>query len=292
MRSISSVGLFYKLVVWLRKYNLQQVPFLRRFKRFAQRLLTKSDTFTIIVNGHKMRFWTREQWRAECLLSNSFEPYTTDLMKSIIKDGDTFLDVGAHLGYYTLLAAGLVGDDGRVIAFEAEPGNFDVLRQNVDANHYRNVTLVNKAASNSNGTCTLSVKPNHSGGHSLVLADRDSPEINIETTRIDDWLLTNGHAQIDVIKIDVEGAEPFVLEGLANSIRNSGKLNMFVEVKPSALQAAGYSVQTFLDLLSSYGFEQVLQIDEEKREMRPALDASALADSLEQSGNLLCIKSH
>ena len=80
-----------------------------------------------------------------------YEPFITAFVKDMIKEGDIVIDIGAHIGYYTLLFSKLVGKTGKVFAFEAHPDNFTLLKQNVETNGYTNVVVENKAVSNYNG---------------------------------------------------------------------------------------------------------------------------------------------
>src|SRR3989344_6832323 len=79
-----------------------------------------------------------------------YEPFETNLFQQLIKTGDCVLDIGAHIGYYTLLASGLVGKKGKVFSFEPDPNNLVLLRKNVMVNELSNVVIVNKAVSNVN----------------------------------------------------------------------------------------------------------------------------------------------
>lgn len=86
---------------------------------------------------------------------NDFEPEVTEVFLSHVMPGDVVLDIGAHIGYYTVLAARSVGNEGRVIAFEPDPQNYSLLVKNVAKNGYRNVTAVQKAVSWNSGYAQL-----------------------------------------------------------------------------------------------------------------------------------------
>ena len=92
------------------------------------------------------------------LIKPTHEQFETEVFKKEIEKGDTVLDLGSHIGYYTLIAAELVGEKGKVFAFEPEPTNFVLLKKNIKINNYQNVIPVQKAVSNKNGKGRLYLK--------------------------------------------------------------------------------------------------------------------------------------
>jgi FkbM family methyltransferase len=101
-------------------------------------------------------------------LQKIYEPYITNYLLKYLKNGDVFLDIGANVGYYTLLASKLVGKEGKVIAFEPEEENFSSLFYNVAQNGLENVTCVKKGIGKENKTATFNVNPLNDGGGSLA----------------------------------------------------------------------------------------------------------------------------
>jgi predicted methyltransferase len=110
------------------------------------------------VNNHKMFLGDCSLPTLACINSfvhDQYEPETSALMKRIIREGMTVFDLGAHVGYYTLLAAEQVGVTGHVFAFEPDPENYAVLIKNVELNGYKNVTFINMAISDMSGIETF-----------------------------------------------------------------------------------------------------------------------------------------
>jgi hypothetical protein len=105
------------------------------------------------VDGHKMFLDSRDSLGLS--IFSIHEPLETGLVKEKIKKGDVVLDIGANIGYYTLIFAKLVGEEGKVFAFEPEPTNFSLLEKNVEINGYKNVVLIQKAVSNETGKIRL-----------------------------------------------------------------------------------------------------------------------------------------
>ena len=151
--------------------------------------------------------------------------------------GHTFVDVGAHYGYYTLIAARLVGDKGRVVAFEPDPTSFAVLKKNVEHNGFQNVVLENLAASNAPGKVRLYLTAS-AMEDSVIDAGQAKEAIDVQAVR-----LTNDFANsprgLDVIKIDTEGAEAIILQGMQNILRKNRSLRLVIEYSPKLLKAAG-----------------------------------------------------
>lgn len=149
-------------------------------------------------------------WR---VLGGTYEPEQTLLFEQRVKPGDVVLDLGAHIGYYTLLAAGLAGPSGRVFAFEPHPRNAWYLRQHVRMNRCGNVEVVEQAAYDRTGTERFD--PGSGTGTGRV--SRRGP-ISIRAVRLDDFVAERDVVPT-VVKIDVEGGERAVLDGGAEVLR-------------------------------------------------------------------------
>src|SRR5207244_3754027 len=104
-------------------------------------LLAKLDEGLVDVQGHKMLLDPIDTLGLS--VRDVWEPLETKVVQNEVRRGSVVLDIGAHIGYYTLLMARLVGPQGRVFAFEPNPANYDLLRRNIQINSYRNVTAVN-----------------------------------------------------------------------------------------------------------------------------------------------------
>jgi len=145
------------------------------------------------------------------LHSRSYEPHGTAFMRRWIKSGMTVVDVGANIGFFTILASKLVGDEGRVIAIEPNSENARLILLDVEINRAGNVQLLPVALSNAMGNAYFSAHIGSNGGFlSSSLEILQSPQcVVVPTFRLDQLI----HDRVDVIKIDVEGAEGLVVEG-------------------------------------------------------------------------------
>jgi len=181
-----------------------------------------------------------------------WEENETHWFTRFVGPGDTVIDIGANVGYYTVLASQLVGDQGRVYAFEPEPTAFALLEQNVRVSGARNVVLEQKAVSNENGTLQLFLAAVNKGDHRIYQTD-DRAAIDVEAVRLDDYLAGIGGA-IDFVKIDTQGAEALIIAGMDDTIRDNPGIVMAVEFSPQALQELGTSGEEFLARLRAHDF--------------------------------------
>lgn len=223
---------------------------------------------------------------------DQYEIGTTQVLESILQSGMVFIDAGAHVGYFSLIAARLVGPEGLVYSFEPDPSNHQLLEKNIELNNYKNVTPVNSALSDRPGTMTLHLTSLDTGRHSLY--PQDIPlkgQINVPTTTLDAFLDARGWPQIDLIKMDVEGSEEDVINGMSELMKRNPKPQLLIEFNPALLRRAGVDLFKFIDSFQSWGMD-VQWIDEEQGLISYDEDAQmALIDHLishDLSMNILC----
>lgn len=142
------VRLARKIIKIVSGKGLEKIPLIARTYHF---LLRKLSPVIYLDWGVRMKV-TNGSIAHDLLVKGVYEPKTTSLFKKVIREGDIVVDVGAHIGYYTLLASRLVGDTGKVYAFEPEPRNYDLLLKNLELNNVKNVVAIKKAVSNKKGT--------------------------------------------------------------------------------------------------------------------------------------------
>ncbi len=159
------------------------------------------------------------------ILSRDFESYMPAWLK--IEKGEIFLDVGAHVGKYTLRAAKTVEDKGLVVAIEAHPLNYQTLKKNIELNRFRNTIALNLAAWNED--CKLKFFSGNASGQHSARADSGRGSLMVEARALDHVLGELGVGLVNWVKIDVEGAEFEVLRGLEETITKH-KPKMIVEV--------------------------------------------------------------
>ncbi|PJF22341.1 MAG: hypothetical protein CUN56_06505 [Phototrophicales bacterium] len=217
-------------------------------------------------------FWFRLE-----LLTNRHEQETVAQFKRLITPGMTVLDVGAHVGYYARLLSQLVGEEGRVIAFEPHPRTFDYLMKNVAS--LLNVTTVQVAVAEAEGTAELYDYLMMSASGSLhydptlvdlqkshATKDDIAPRLaqglpvqtyTVRTMPIDMVLDELDIACVDLVKMDIEGAEMGALRGMKRTIKQSPNLKLIMEYNPVALRAFDNQPEEALHEVLGMGFSHV-----------------------------------
>jgi FkbM family methyltransferase len=207
-------------------------------------------------------------WESDPVLQKTFaayvatrhwDPVTTRVFKHVVKEGDTVLDLGANLGYYTLLAARLVGTGGRVVAFEPEPRNFRYLVENIHLNNYSQVEAHQMAVSDAGGSTVLYLDEEDSGGHSLRKAAgcvAGVVSVQVDCVALDDFMAQGD--RVDVVKMDVEGYEPRALRGMQQLVAENARMVLLIEFFPRLIREAGSSPEDFVsELADALGFSLV-----------------------------------
>jgi len=226
----------------------------------AVRRLYLNQKTPLLVDGHRMFLSDRHAPSlafVNGVLRNGYEADSKSLLEGLIQEGMTVFDVGAHVGTYTLMAARLVGRTGHVYAFEAEPENYSILKKNVELNGYQNVTCVPKAISNRSGLLTLYVSNQGNDRHTLIGssdANCQGTPCEVETLSLDEFSASIEWPRVDIVKMDIEGAEPMAIEGMSELFRRSDNLSLLMEFAPDILRASGMNPEDFLSLLTLSGF--------------------------------------
>ncbi|MBS4027068.1 MAG: FkbM family methyltransferase [Ignavibacteriales bacterium] len=189
----------------------------------------------------------------ELLRDDIYEADETRLLQSILREGDTFVDVGANIGYYSLFAGLLVKEKGRVISFEPEPFNFSYLQKNVSLNNLTNVIMEQKAISDRKGQLRLFLDKTNSGAHHLYNLNDQAEEVIVEAITLDEYFSPSSQ-RVDLIKMDIQGYEPFALKGMENIIRQNPSLKIITEYWPPMIKKAGFNPEDYLKSLTSLGF--------------------------------------
>jgi FkbM family methyltransferase len=249
----------------------------------------------VMVQGQRMDCRARERssFRSTLeILLDRYEPETTKLFHRLLRPGMTVVDLGAHGGYFSLIGARCVGATGKVYAFEPYHPSFEELLRNIGLNRYENIFALRKAVADRTGASKLILSPKGSDRHSLYSRGETDESImaEVETTSLDDFLRELNWPRIDLIKMDIEGAEPAALAGMRQALERCKISFIITEFSPPLLMAAGFDPQSFLQELSNTGFS--LFVIEEVNEPKPLSpgEFSGLIHDLQNKGgtNLLC----
>ena len=192
-----------------------------------------------------------------------FEETTLSFLQEALHVGNRFVDVGANIGYLTIIASGCVGTTGEVHAIEPGPANLALLRRNLARYRCRNVTVHPVAIGDTEGRVTFRATRDQLNDSTTVepftgtIATFEVPQTPL------DLLLK---PPIDMVKIDVQGGEIAVLRSMAGIVRESPKLCVVVEREQSYLIRAGYEADDLLDVLSDLGLSPQFIIDDHSRQ--------------------------
>jgi FkbM family methyltransferase len=195
-----------------------------------------------------------------------YERDVTALVLSLISGGMTFLDLGASIGYYTLLASRLTGPAGRVFAFEPDSEAYEYLEHNVQANRLENVVAVRKAVTNRSVTMSFT-RPELERGFLINASTGVGTGVGtVDTVSLDDFFRALGWPRVDLIKLDIEGSESSALWGMAELLERNRGVRLIMELNADALTRAGSSVTELVTTLKKLAFSKAFLI-ERRREV-------------------------
>jgi FkbM family methyltransferase len=194
------------------------------------------------------------EWKT-LLGADNAESATSMCFRNLLQPGQTVVDVGANVGYYSLTAASRVGSSGRVIAFEPGPPAAARLLENVALNGFPNIEIVQSAVADRTGSVAFSLG-NDSEGSSMFDISGNSVQryVDVPVTTLDGYLSTTATKHVDLLKIDAEGAELGVVMGARNLLADPDSPALIIEANPVTLSAAGTSVGELRDELNSLGY--------------------------------------
>lgn len=199
---------------------------------------------TLIIEGRTIKdkikiilcFLTFLKYKPKVYLKNNYGIFFIDrnppemFLMSSLGDSDLvpyfdlnkgiFLDIGANVGKFSILVGKKLGENGKVFAFEPEINNLKILKKNILINKIKNIEIIPLACSDKKGFADFFIDLNSSGGHSLY-KNKSSKKISIETDTIDHFLKNNNIKKVDLVKIDVEGAEILVLKGAKETLKKN-----------------------------------------------------------------------
>ena len=219
-----------------------------------------------IFKDLKIRLDVSKKTQRILYLQKLYEPRICNFLIKNLKEGEVFLDIGANVGFYTLVGSQLVGQSGQIIAFEPEKKNFSNLVENVKINNLKNVICINKAVSKINKKSKFFINPLNDGGGSLLKInsyndDKEKwslekikehfPKINLEqdteTISLDQLFMTGEIKNPDLIKIDVDGNELNVLIGMQSLFKLKNAPKIICEISQNK--------EEIIDILNKYNYK-------------------------------------
>ena len=187
------------------------------------------------AGGFRFACDLRDLIAREVFFTGAYGPQETAILRTVLRPGASFVDVGANWGYFTLLAAHLVGERGRVAAIEPDPRLFALLAANVAANGLARVSAVQAAAAERDEALTLAGHAEEGGnwGVSSLVAAGDGPRFEVRGRPVDDVMDELGMDGVELLKMDIEGAEDVALRGMAEGLARGRYRRVLVELHPS-----------------------------------------------------------
>jgi len=228
-------------------------------------------------------FTHRDKWK---VLFVGIEPDLFAFIRLHIKSGMNVLDVGGNVGLLCRAFSKAVGPQGHVWSFEPDPATRYYLEHNV--RHCNNTTVSPLAICEKNGHTDLFLHPQSGTGNSLLRIAAAQSSVFVACSTLDSFLATNEEIQPDIVKIDVEGAEPQVIYGMQETLRRFPAVKILIEFCPENLASGGVSPESFYQALTDLGLQAELIL--ESGNTVPVRDTGDLLSQLGNNRycNLLC----
>jgi FkbM family methyltransferase len=282
---------YRRLGGFLSRIGLGRIPGAGRlYNLLNNKFIRPKGIFLLNIQGNKIYVKAMDGGTAAVLLGGSaYEKYETELFEKMVQDGMVVVDIGANIGYYTLIAAKLVGKKGRIYAFEPEASSYELLCKNIQANGYTNIVPIEKAVSKTTGKTKLYVDRaltdiSSFGKDNVLPYSKNADCLEVETITLDDFFeRAVGDDRIDFMKIDVEGAEELVVDGADRILRNN-RLKILIEFVPRQLRNVGAEPPELLYKLQNYGFAIKL-LNDRKQVLEPIENIEEFCRSVESRRN-------
>jgi len=204
-------------------------------------------------------------------LRGEYTPIRVSQIREIVKKGDVVIDIGANIGYFTVLLANLVGPEGKVYAFEPDPRNFDLLQRTIKRNSWTHVIAEQKAVSNETGELLL--YQHQSWAANAITPTEHVSRVKIQVVTLDDFFPTEHH--VNFVKMDMDGSEPLAIQGMTQLVQRSPGLRMLAEYDPSNLKRYLSNPLEFITIAGQHGLKLTAILDPRSGRL-PNLDLAPL----------------
>jgi FkbM family methyltransferase len=182
-----------------------------------------------------------------------YERWETRFVERNVRPGWVVVDVGAHIGYYSLLFSRLVGATGEVHAFEPAPSTYDGLKRNIELNKAWNVSPYRIGLADSTQETSLLPGKGGDSGRAHLAPSQEPGSNRVLVTTLDRFVNERALRRLDLIKVDIEGAEQRFLSGAEHTVRRFRPILM-IEVNPTMLELFGTGAEKLIQALSHYGY--------------------------------------
>ncbi len=243
---IYSYDLFHRGLSYFISSRLKKHPLLRQLYYLFR------SSF-VYIGKYKLFIDKSDTVVSESLINHGvWEPDILHLFQKYIRPGNTIVEIGAHIGDFTLSASQAVGPKGKVFAFEPSSHNLSFLRKSLSENRIQNVTLIPKAVSNKSGQINLYLSKDNQGDHRTYNFSTQSATETVKTVSLNDYFTSL--PTIHFLKIDIQGSEFQALLGMSKLLQKRKIKILVSELYPEGLKQAGSSWQKYLKLLQKSGF--------------------------------------
>lgn len=225
------------------------------------------------------------------LVFGVYEKFESKLFRERLRPGMAVVDIGANIGYFSLIASKRVGESGKVFSFEPDRTNFACLQKMIGENKCSNTTIFNEALGDRSGTIDLYLSSVNKGDHRVYQVENEKREkISVPIQTLDVVLKSVGNPKIDLIKMDVQGAEGLVVKGMVETLANNPKMIIFSEFWPEGIRKTGVDP---LYVLQEFGkYFSIFEINESKESLDVVKDFEGLIKKCpgRKYTNIICMK--
>jgi FkbM family methyltransferase len=240
----------------------------RRFAAWTLHGLHAAGKKTVnhdLIGGGRMILDTNDHLAYRIRCEEAFEPEVRQEVERIASRHVNVIDIGANIGYFTILASRMAGPEKRVFSFEPQANIVSKLRRNIEVNALSNVEVFPFALSDRSGTSTFNVPPGGAEAYGSMHANgrfKIERTVQVEMHRLDDVLEKLGNPKIGLVKMDAEGAELLILRGAAKLLSSPDKPDLIFEANEVNCKPFGYCVFDILQYVHSFGY-RLRQLDYE-----------------------------
>lgn len=287
-------GFFTKLVVGSARMYLDMPvkPFSRTLGKLYAKYINSGNDRSIVtkqIDGINFELDLREVIDYAMFTSGSREPDTSNALKVLCKRGNVVLDIGANVGSHALPMASLVGEEGKVYAFEPVPWAMNRMKKNLELNNFKNMVLEPIALSDTNEEMEMKFRASFKiGSKSGVGVEGkiddgwwgECEHIKVRLQTLDNYVSTRHFSHIDLIKLDVDGFEGKVIRGAQETLKQFTPV-IIMEVAPAWTEMRGDNIKNILHDLESFGYVFYKEVD-----FSPIKNIFEMIDALPSGGGM------
>lgn len=249
----STVEILSKILLKIKK-KLDKIEKVKQNKKWEDLFQENNYTTYNLLPNVKINLYKDDYLSKK--IYTGFEQDEINFINSNLNQGDIFIDIGANIGLFSIIAANKVGNSGKVIAFEPTKKVFNKLIENATLNNFENIDFRNIGLSNKKQTLSFYVSQDGFDAFNSFVEnnDREEQKITIEASTLDIELENINKSLIKIVKIDVEGWEKYVLLGGQDFFTNYSPIVMMEFTEENTFNA-GYSIHELYDMMQNYGYK-------------------------------------